>query len=179
MKGISFIAFVIGVNFVIGGRLRSWFQIFVGRRVKVLTGCKLWNVTRQIIITNDGLFIPKLVRNWMKNCKNLGVCAHPRLNDKKELKEHRGVMNILYRLLFLQSKLHMYQHYKLHIKGCRYNLFVKMCRPSHRPEQLAEFSRSEFDPELFLHSAYVKFFVTFATIASYLTFCDKMWQFLI
>ena len=27
-----------------------------------------------------------------------------------------------------------------------------------RPSQLAEFSRSEFNPELFSHSAYVKFF---------------------
>ena len=88
-------------------------------------------------------------------------------------------MKILSILLFLQSKLHMYQHYKLHIKGCRYNLFVKMCRPSHRPEQLAEFSRSEFDPELFLHSAYVKFFVTFATKKPYLTSWDKMLHILI
>ena len=174
MKVISFVTFA---NFVIGGMLGSWFQIFVGRRVKSTESCKLWNAARHIIVTFYGLFIPNLVTNWMKNCKNLSV--HITLNDKKELKDNSGVMNILYRLLFLQSKLHMYQHYKLHIKGCRYNLFVKMCRPSHRPEQLAEFSRSEFDPELFLHSAYVKFFVTFATIASYLTFCDKMWQFLI
>ena len=28
-----------------------------------------------------------------------------------------------------------------------------------RPSQLAELSRSEFDPELFSHSAFVKFFV--------------------
>ena len=34
-----------------------------------------------------------------------------------------------------------------------------------RPAQLAELPRSEFDPELFPHSAYVKFFVTFATSA--------------
>ena len=45
--------------------------------------------------------------------------------------------------------------------------------------QLAELPRSEFDPELFSHSAYDKFFVTFATKVSYLTFCDKMRQFLI
>ena len=32
---------------------------------------------------------------------------------------------------------------------------------SSRPSQLAELSRSEFDPELFSHSTYVKFFVTF------------------
>ena len=38
---------------------------------------------------------------------------------------------------------------------------------------------SKFDPELFPHSAYVKFFVTFATKVLYLTFCDKMRQFLI
>ena len=31
---------------------------------------------------------------------------------------------------------------------------------SSRPSQLAELSRSEFDPELFSHSMYVKFFVT-------------------
>ena len=32
-----------------------------------------------------------------------------------------------------------------------------------RPAQLAKLSRSEFEPELFAHSAFVKFFVTFAT----------------
>ena len=36
-----------------------------------------------------------------------------------------------------------------------------------RPAQLAELSRSEFDPELFSHSSYVKFFVTFATKVPY------------
>ena len=48
-----------------------------------------------------------------------------------------------------------------------------------RPSQLAKLSRSEFDPELFSHSAYVNFFMTFATKVPYLTFCDKMRQFLI
>ena len=48
-----------------------------------------------------------------------------------------------------------------------------------RPAQLAELPRSEFNPELFPHSAYVKFFVTFATKVPYLTFCDKMRHFLI
>ena len=48
-----------------------------------------------------------------------------------------------------------------------------------RPSQLAELSRSEFNPEGFSHSAYVKFFVTFATKVSYLTFCDKIRQFFI
>ena len=48
-----------------------------------------------------------------------------------------------------------------------------------RPAQLAELPRSEFDPELFPHSAYVKFFVTFATKVPYLTFCDKVRQFLV
>ena len=43
-----------------------------------------------------------------------------------------------------------------------------------RPAQLAELPRSVFDPELFPHSAYVKFFVTFATKVPYLTFSDKM-----
>ena len=42
-----------------------------------------------------------------------------------------------------------------------------------RPSQPAELSRSEFDPELFSHSANVNFFVT------NLRFCDKMKQFLI
>ena len=32
----------------------------------------------------------------------------------------------------------------------------------HRPAQFAGLSRSKFDPELFSHSAYVKFFVTFS-----------------
>ena len=49
----------------------------------------------------------------------------------------------------------------------------------HRLSQLAELSHGVFDPELFSHSAYVNFFVTFATKVSYLTFCDKMWQFFI
>ena len=48
-----------------------------------------------------------------------------------------------------------------------------------RPAQLAELPRSEFDPELFPHSAYVKFFVTFVTKVPYLIFSDKMRQFLI
>ena len=48
-----------------------------------------------------------------------------------------------------------------------------------RPAQLAELSRSEFDPELFSRSMYVKFFVTFETKVPYLTFCDKMRQFFI
>ena len=43
-----------------------------------------------------------------------------------------------------------------------------------RPAQLAELPHSKFGPELFPHSAYVKFFVTFATKVPYLTFCDKM-----
>ena len=54
------------------------------------------------------------------------------------------------------------------------NLFVGT-----RPAQLAELPRSESDPELFPHSAYVKFFVTFATKVPYLTFCGKMRQFFI
>ena len=48
-----------------------------------------------------------------------------------------------------------------------------------RPAQLAELSRSEFDPELFSHSAYDKFFGTFATKVLYLTFYDKMRRLLI
>ena len=47
-----------------------------------------------------------------------------------------------------------------------------------RPAQIAELPRSKFDPELFPHSAYVEIFVTFATKVPYLTFCDKMRQFL-
>ena len=48
---------------------------------------------------------------------------------------------------------------------------------SARPSQLTNLSRSEFDPELYSQSVYVKFFVIFATKVSYLTFCDKMRQF--
>ena len=48
-----------------------------------------------------------------------------------------------------------------------------------RPAQLGELPCSEFDPELYPHSAYVKLFLTFATKVPHLTFCDKMWQFLI
>ena len=43
-----------------------------------------------------------------------------------------------------------------------------------RPAQLAELPHSEFGPELFPHSTYVKFFVTFATKVPFLTFCDKI-----
>ena len=43
-----------------------------------------------------------------------------------------------------------------------------------RPAQLAELPHSEFGPELFPHSTYVKFFVAFATKKPYLTFWDKM-----
>ena len=43
-----------------------------------------------------------------------------------------------------------------------------------RLAQFAELPCSKFDPELFPHSTYVKFFVTFATKVPYLTFCDKM-----
>ena len=48
-----------------------------------------------------------------------------------------------------------------------------------RPAQLAELARSEFDPELFSRSAYVNFFVTFATKVPYLIFCDKIRHFFI
>ena len=48
-----------------------------------------------------------------------------------------------------------------------------------RPSQLAELFCREFDPELFSHSAYVKFLLTFATKVPYLIFCDKMRQFFI
>ena len=48
-----------------------------------------------------------------------------------------------------------------------------------RPSQLAQLSRSEFEPELFSHSACIKFFVTFAKKVPFLTFCDKVRQFLI
>ena len=59
-------------------------------------------------------------------------------------------------------------------KNCRSGKEVHPFRP-----QFAELSRSDFDPELFSYSAYVNFFVTFATKVLYLTFCDKMRQFLI
>ena len=48
--------------------------------------------------------------------------------------------------------------------------WILLCTPS----QLAELSRSEFDQESFSHSAYDKFFVTFATTMPYLTFCNQM-----
>ena len=44
-------------------------------------------------------------------------------------------------------------------------IFIIILSPN-RPAQLAELSRSEFDSELFSHSAYVKFFETFATKVS-------------
>ena len=46
--------------------------------------------------------------------------------------------------------------------------------PLARPAQLAELSRSKFDPELISQSPYVKFLVTFETKLRYLTFCDKV-----
>ena len=48
------------------------------------------------------------------------------------------------------------------------------CWPYYRPAQLAELPRSEFDPELFPHSSYVKICETFATNVPYLTFCNIM-----
>ena len=50
---------------------------------------------------------------------------------------------------------------------------LDVCVPT-RPAQLAELPHSEFGPELFPHSAYVKFFVTFATKKPYKTFWDKI-----
>ena len=55
-------------------------------------------------------------------------------------------------------------------QGHAYNMYPD------RLAQLAELSRSEFDPELFSHCAYVEFFVTFATKMAYLIFCVKMRQ---
>ena len=54
------------------------------------------------------------------------------------------------------------------------NLFIVHEKSIIRPPQLAELSRSEFGPELFSHSVYVKFFVTFATKVPFLTFCEKI-----
>ena len=48
-----------------------------------------------------------------------------------------------------------------------------------RPSQLAVLSRSEFDPELFSHSAYVKFFSDFRNNSAVSKISDKMRQFLI
>ena len=59
------------------------------------------------------------------------------------------------------------------------NFFLTFFFIMYRPAQPAELSRTEFDPELFSHSAYVKFFVTVATKVPYLTFCDKMRLFLV
>ena len=60
---------------------------------------------------------------------------------------------------------------------CREN--HKYFSPTAEPSQLAELSHSEFDPELFSHTAYVNFFVTFETKVPYLTLCEKMRLFLI
>ena len=54
-----------------------------------------------------------------------------------------------------------------------------MAVPQPRSAQLAELSRSEFNPELFSYSTYDKIFVTITTKVPYLTFCDKMRQFLV
>ena len=57
----------------------------------------------------------------------------------------------------------------------KYERSIVKNRVTARPAQLAELPRSEIDPELFIHhSAYLKFFVTFATKVPYLTFCDKI-----
>ena len=47
------------------------------------------------------------------------------------------------------------------------------------PHNLQRLLAANSNPELFSHSTYVQFFVTFATKVPYLTFCDKMRQFLI
>ena len=48
-----------------------------------------------------------------------------------------------------------------------------------RPSQFAELSRSEFDPELFSHSEYVKFFCDIRDKSAGINICDKMRPFLI
>ena len=53
------------------------------------------------------------------------------------------------------------------------NLFIVHEKSIIRPPQLAELSRSEFDPESFSHSVYAKFVLTFATKVPLLTFYDK------
>ena len=54
--------------------------------------------------------------------------------------------------------------------------------PYDRPAQLAELPRSEFDPELFPHSAYVKFFcdirdksAVFNILRQNVTIFDRKW----
>ena len=68
----------------------------------------------------------------------------------------------------IQIQIQKYQHHVL------VTTKHEQCALHTRPAQLAELPRSVFDPELFPHSAFVKFFVTFATKVPYLTFCDKM-----
>ena len=58
-----------------------------------------------------------------------------------------------------------------------FTYFTHLYLPYTRPAQLAELPRSEFDPKLFPHSAYAKFFVTFTTKVTYLTFCNEIRQF--
>ena len=60
------------------------------------------------------------------------------------------------------------------IKYLKYICTNRVSVGENRPAQLAELPHSEFGPELFPNSTYVKFFVTFATKKPYLTFWDKM-----
>ena len=53
----------------------------------------------------------------------------------------------------------------------------KMCTQTNRLARPTELPCSKFDPELFSHSAYLKFFVTFMPKVPYQTFCYKMRQF--
>ena len=75
----------------------------------------------------------------MKNCKNLGVSAHLRLNDKKELKDNMGELCKFYPYSFSCSQSYTCTNiinYILKAKGCRYNPLVKMCRPLHNAQAL-------------------------------------------
>ena len=110
-------------------------------------------------------------------------CTHHR--HSRDTKTHktfrtRGIHHFAVLFVSLYSSVLSVVTYYWEENTISLKLFISslsQCFALDRPAQLAELPRSEFDPELFPHSAYVKFFVTFATKVPYLTFCDKMWQF--
>ena len=76
---------------------------------------------------------------------------------------HCGAKTFPYMLL--AAVIYNHSNIKLFERGPRFGqcIFDKTTLQLFRPSQLAELSHSQFDQELFSHSAYAKFYVTFAT----------------
>ena len=134
-----------------------WTQILRSDMSDVVTKVKIWRVEKR-----EGEY-KRSLGGWDENVKAATPMKGPwfsvHVTAGSETKYKFYILSLLYFTIHSKSPI----------------LITRTTRPA----QLAELPRSEFDPELFPHSAYVKFCVTFVTKVPYLTFCDKMWQFLI